>query len=866
MTSDLDFMTALDLRRLIATRAVSPVELTERALARAEASQATLNAFCLLMPDEARAAARRAEDAVMRGAPLGLLHGLPVSVKDLIAVGGQPYASGSRAMADNVAAADAPSVERLRAAGAVIIGKTTTSEFGAKPVGDSPLTGITRHPWDLTKTPGGSSAGAAASVAAGITPFALGTDGGGSLRIPAALTGLVGLKAQFGRVPVWPTSATPTLAHVGALGPLLGDGPGTGEARPVANPADGADIVGRVVEADARTVEAALVQAASADWALRPPDARAAILERAADRMEAEPHALLALMIREAGKSLPNAIAELREAIDFLRAYAGEVRRDFANDTHRPLGPVACISPWNFPLAIFTGQVAAALAAGNPVLAKPAEETPLTAARAVAILRAAGVPPDALQLLPGDGAVGARLVADARVCGVMFTGSTEVAKRIQAALAGRLGPDGRPVPLVAETGGLNAMVVDSSALPEQVVADVLASAFDSAGQRCSALRVLCLQAEIADRVLAMLKGAMAELRVGDPARLATDVGPVISETARTGILDHVARMRARGRPVHAPSLPPETAAGHFVAPTLVEVADLAALEREVFGPVLHVLRYAAAGLDALLAGIAATGYGLTFGAHSRIDAAARRMADAAEAGNIYVNRNMIGAVVGTQPFGGAGLSGTGPKAGGPLYLRRLLAACPGETGLAADAPIPAPLRDLRDALRREGRTAEAALAERTAAHSPLGHGALLPGPVGEENRYDLLPRGTILCLPLTEAGLHAQLAAALATGNRVRLCARDVLRSRVADLPESVRTVIDLSDAPDPAGCAAVLAEAEGAALEAVLHAVAEGAPAVIPVHTAVDGLYPTGWLLRERSLSINTAAAGGNASLMALG
>ncbi|GJD90458.1 Bifunctional protein PutA [Methylobacterium hispanicum] len=649
-------------------------------------------------------------------------------------------------------------------------------------------------------------------------------------------------------------------------GPLLGDGPGTGEARPVANPADGADIVGRVVEADARTVEAALVQAASADWALTPPDARAAILERAADRMEAEPHALLALMIREAGKSLPNAIAELREAVDFLRAYAGEVRRDFANDTHRPLGPVACISPWNFPLAIFTGQVAAALAAGNPVLAKPAEETPLTAARAVAILRAAGVPPDALQLLPGDGAVGARLVADARVCGVMFTGSTEVAKRIQAALAGRLGPDGRPVPLVAETGGLNAMVVDSSALPEQVVADVLASAFDSAGQRCSALRVLCLQAEIADRVLAMLKGAMAELRVGDPARLATDVGPVISETARTGILDHVARMRARGRPVHAPSLPPETAAGHFVAPTLVEVADLAALEREVFGPVLHVLRYEAAGLDALLAGIAATGYGLTFGAHSRIDAAARRMADAAEAGNIYVNRNMIGAVVGTQPFGGAGLSGTGPKAGGPLYLRRLLAACPAETGLAADAPIPAPLRDLRDALRREGRTAEAALAERTAAHSPLGHGALLPGPVGEENRYDLLPRGTILCLPLTEAGLHAQLAAALATGNRVRLCARDVLRSRVADLPESVRTVIDLSDAPDPAGCAAVLAEAEGAALEAVLHAVAEGAPAVIPVHTAVDGLYPTGWLLRERSLSINTAAAGGNASLMALG
>lgn len=649
--------------------------------------------------------------------------------------------------------------------------------------------------------------------------------------------------------------------------PLLGDGPGTGEARAVQNPADGAERVGTVVEADAATVETALAQAAAAapGWAGTPPGARAAILERAADRMEAEPHALLALMIREAGKTLPSAVAELREAVDFLRYYAGTVRRDFANATHRPLGPVACISPWNFPLAIFTGQVAAALAAGNPVLAKPAEETPLTAALAVRILRAAGVPPAALQLLPGDGAVGARLVADARVRGVMFTGSTAVAKGIQAVLAGRLGPDGRPVPLVAETGGLNAMVVDSSALPEQVVADVLASAFDSAGQRCSALRVLCLQAEIADRVVAMLKGAMAELRLGDPARLATDIGPVISEAARAGIGDHVAGMRAAGRPVHAPPLPPEAAAGHFVAPTLVEIAHPADLEREVFGPVLHVLRFRADALDSLLGAIARTGYGLTFGAHSRIDAAARRMVEAARAGNTYVNRNMIGAVVGVQPFGGAGLSGTGPKAGGPLYLRRLLAACPAETGLAADAPPPPALLLLRDALRGEGRQAEAALCERMAALSPLGHGALLPGPVGEENRYDLLPRGTILCLPLSEAGLHAQLAAALATGNPVRLFADATLRARIAELPEPVRAAINVAEAPDPMGCAAVLTEAEGPALEAVLRRAAEGAPAVIPVHTAVDGLYPPEWLLRERSLSTNTAAAGGNARLMAL-
>ena len=321
--------------------------------------------------------------------------------------------------------------------------------------------------------------------------------------------------------------------------PLLGDREAAGEAREVRNPADGRDLVGTVVEATPETVDAAIAQAVAAApfWGAVAPAERASCLMRAAELMEERMPTLLGPIVREAGKSLANAISEVREAVDFLRYYAAQVRDGFANATHRPLGPVACISPWNFPLAIFTGQVAAALAAGNPVLAKPAEETPLVAALAVRLLREAGVPPAAVQLLPGDGEVGARLVADPRICGVMFTGSTDVARLIARQLAERLGPDGRPVPLIAETGGQNALVVDSSALAEQVVADAIASAFDSAGQRCSALRVLCLQEDVADRMLAMLKGAMAELSVGNPDRLSTDVGPVIGAEARRNILD-----------------------------------------------------------------------------------------------------------------------------------------------------------------------------------------------------------------------------------------------------------------------------------------------------------------------------------------
>src|SRR5205085_2079085 len=385
--------------------------------------------------------------------------------------------------------------------------------------------------------------------------------------------------------------------------------------------------------------------------------------------------ALVGLLVREAGKTLPSADGEVREAADFLRYYAAESRG--FGVTHRPLGPVVCISPWNFPLAIFTGQVAAALAAGNTVLAKPAEQTPLIAAEMVRRLWLAGVPRGAVQLLPGGGeTVGAALVADARVQGVLFTGSTDVARLLQKSLAHRLNADGRAVPLIAETGGQNAMLVDSSALAEQVVTDVVSSAFDSAGQRCSALRVLCVQEDGADRIVAMLEGAMAEHRIGRPESLAVDVGPVIDEEACAGIEKHIAQMRARGRRVTQRARADageETARGTFVVPTLIELDRIDELEREVFGPVLHLVRYPRRDLAATIAQINATGYGLTLGVHSRIDETIARVVADAHVGNVYVNRNMVGAVVGVQPFGGEGLSGTGPKAGGPLYLYRLLA-------------------------------------------------------------------------------------------------------------------------------------------------------------------------------------------------
>ncbi len=638
-------------------------------------------------------------------------------------------------------------------------------------------------------------------------------------------------------------------------------GDGAAPPQPVRNPADRADVVGHVREATAAEVDAALARAAEAapGWAATPAADRAACLLRAADAMEAAMPRLLGLIVREAGKSLPNAVSEVREAVDFLRYYAGQAAG--FGPAHRPLGPVACISPWNFPLAIFTGQAAAALAAGNAVLAKPAEETPLVAAQAVRLLHAAGVPAGALQLVPGAGEVGAQLVGDARVQGVVFTGSTDVARLIQAQLARRLGPDGRPVPLVAETGGLNALVVDSSALAEQVVSDVLVSAFDSAGQRCSALRLLCVQEEVADRVLAMLRGALAELRVGDPARLDTDVGPVISEAARDGIAAHIAAMRAAGHPVHAAPLPPGCGGGTFVAPTIIEVGAVSDLQREVFGPVLHVLRVPRDRLDAAVDAVNATGYGLTFGVHTRLDEVADGMAERAAAGNVYVNRNLVGAVVGVQPFGGHGLSGTGPKAGGPLYLRRLLAAGPAGAGLPPGR-APDVARAWGDWLTANGHAAEAAACAALIAATPAGVAMELPGPVGERNLYRTEPRGSVACIGGPAAVLR-QVSAALATGNRALVAGLDGLRLFPGALADWVVPV------PDPAAaCDAVLFEGEAGALLALLDRLARQEGPVIPVLAwpvlAPD--YALDMLVQERVVSTNTTAAGGNANLMTIG
>jgi len=455
-----------------------------------------------------------------------------------------------------------------------------------------------------------------------------------------------------------------------------------GASQAIHNPARRRQVVGRVRNASAAEVDQAIVdaQAFAPEWDRQPAAERASCLERAADLYEQQLPEFMALACREAGKSVPDAIGEVREAVDFLRYYAAQARAGFAapEALHGPTGEsntlslhgrgvFACISPWNFPLAIFTGQVSAALAAGNTVLAKAAEQTPLIAHRAVQLLHEAGIPPAALQLLPGDGAtVGARLTSDPRIAGVAFTGSTETARLINRALAAR---DAPLATLVAETGGLNAMLADSSALPEQVVNDVIGSAFLSAGQRCSALRLLFLQRDMADRVIDMLAGAMQELVVGDPAWMATDIGPVIDAEALALLQAHAARMESEGRLLaRAPVAPGQD--GYFFAPCAFEIDAASRLQREVFGPILHVVRYRTRDLDAVIDSINASGYGLTLGVHSRIDGVQRRVANRARVGNCYVNRSMTGAVVGVQPFGGEGLSGTGPKAGGPHYLQR----------------------------------------------------------------------------------------------------------------------------------------------------------------------------------------------------
>ncbi|HVZ52724.1 MAG TPA: bifunctional proline dehydrogenase/L-glutamate gamma-semialdehyde dehydrogenase PutA [Pseudolabrys sp.] len=463
--------------------------------------------------------------------------------------------------------------------------------------------------------------------------------------------------------------------------PLIDGVAVAGRRRDVISPIDGG-VVGTVQEGDESIVDAAMSGAAAgfAAWNATPVVERAAVFDRAGDLIEENRARLIALLQYEGGKTLDDCVSEVREAADYCRYYAAEARRALvpqplpgptgeSNELrYRGRGVFVCISPWNFPLAIFVGQIAGALAAGNAVVAKPAEQTPLVAYEAVNLLHGAGIPASALHLVPGDGAVGALLTGDRRVAGVAFTGSTEVARRINRALAAK---DGPIVPLIGETGGINAMIVDATALPEQVTDDVIASAFRSAGQRCSALRLLCVQNDVAEPILDMIAGAASELALGDPREPATHVGPVIDVEAQDKLDRWVAEMEARGAVrFRWDAERPLPSTGTYVAPTMIELDRARELKEEVFGPVLHVVRWQAGALDALLDDIAGNGTALTLGIHSRIESTVAHVVARLPNGNVYVNRNMIGAVVGSQPFGGSGLSGTGPKAGGPNYLRR----------------------------------------------------------------------------------------------------------------------------------------------------------------------------------------------------
>lgn len=645
---------------------------------------------------------------------------------------------------------------------------------------------------------------------------------------------------------------------------------GHGASRPVVNPAKPAEIVGTVTETAPKQVDTAVRIAFDAQpaWARRPVAERADMLRRAADLYEANAAEFFALATREAGKSLGDGVAELREAVDFLRYYASEAARAEGGTEAR--GVIVCISPWNFPLAIFTGQIAAALVTGNSVIAKPAEQTPLIAFRAIELLRKAGIPEDVIQLLPGDGpTVGAPLTADPRIAGVCFTGSTEVAKLIEKQLAETAAPDAM---LVAETGGLNAMIVDSTALPEQAVRDIVASSFQSAGQRCSALRVLYVQKDVEKKMLHMLKGAMDALNIGDPWQISTDVGPVIDEEAQASIRDYNAKMEAQGRLIAKLEAPKD---GRFVAPHVFRVSGIGEMEREVFGPVLHVATFEADEIDKVISDINAKGFGLTFGLHTRIEGRVQHFVDGIHAGNIYVNRNQIGAVVGSQPFGGEGLSGTGPKAGGPHYLRRFRRAAAASAPIAESKPVavanaafPAVdgwsqasdrIATLRKHLRGKGATAITAAAA-------LDYGQVdLPGPTGEANTLALTPRGRVLCLGPDAETLLAQVIQALAAGNAVLAVAPGAPAALHALLGKGLPLAAIDGEAPVEALASLNLGVVafSGDALRAktIRKALAARKGPIVPLVGEV--LYPAAYA-HERAVCVDTTAAGGNASLLA--
>ncbi|WP_411686080.1 trifunctional transcriptional regulator/proline dehydrogenase/L-glutamate gamma-semialdehyde dehydrogenase [Acinetobacter pseudolwoffii] len=651
----------------------------------------------------------------------------------------------------------------------------------------------------------------------------------------------------------------------------------TSNAVQIINPAQHQDVVGTVYEATQEQAEIALTQAVNAQgfWANLPKNERAACLNKAADLMEQRLLTLMVILSREAGKTYSNAIAEVREAVDFLRYYAGQML-DLAENTQiQPLGTVLCISPWNFPLAIFTGQISAALVAGNTVIAKPAEQTPLIAAQAVQILWEAGIPQDVLQLLPGQGeSIGAQLSADSRIQGIMFTGSTEVAHILQKTVAERLNQFGESVTLIAETGGQNAMIVDSSALTEQVVLDVVNSAYDSAGQRCSALRVLCVQEDNLDAVRTMLKGAMQQLRVGNPILLKTDIGPVIDLEAQQNIQTHIQQMRNKGHKVHQLMFnqdETELTQGTFIPPTLIELPNLNDLEREVFGPVLHLISYKYGELEQLLEQINSKGYGLTMGLHTRIDETMQTVIARAEVGNLYINRNIVGAVVGVQPFGGEGLSGTGPKAGGPLYIYRLMHQL-SEKKLAQpyamrsdQAPIEhKPVQEFKAWASKTFPT----ISLKAPSQIATGQSFSLQGPTGEENQYMILPRESVLSLAHTEQDQIQQILAILSVGSRPAVLAENTFVLKyLQTMPKAVAARFKVIQDIESGEFDAVLHHGDAAKLIDLQKRIAARKGPIVGITHLNSGNHdiPVERLVLERAISINTAAAGGNASLMTM-
>ncbi|OKL44983.1 bifunctional proline dehydrogenase/L-glutamate gamma-semialdehyde dehydrogenase PutA [Pseudovibrio exalbescens] len=647
-------------------------------------------------------------------------------------------------------------------------------------------------------------------------------------------------------------------------------------AVPVVNPSDPKDQVGSVANATSSDIEVALAaaQQGTSEWGTLSAKERAAILNRAATALENNAYEIFAILTREAGKTYLDAINELREAVDFARFYAQEaIRLEREHGGISPRGVISCISPWNFPLAIFSGQIFAALAAGNTVIAKPAAPTPLIAAFAVRLMHEAGVPKAAVQLLPGGGSdVGAALTTDPRVAGVSFTGSTATAQTINKAMARHLQPD---APLIAETGGLNAMIVDSTALPEQAIRDIITSSFQSAGQRCSALRMLYIQEDVADRFLTMLYGAMDELELGNPISLSVDVGPVIDSASQNKIETHCQKWEARGRLLKRLNKPQ---IGHFVGPAVIKLSGIEELEEEIFGPVLHVATFKADQIDRVIDAINDKGYGLTFGLHTRIDSRVQHIVDRMHCGNLYVNRNQIGAIVGSQPFGGEGLSGTGPKAGGPHYVARLIKAqvVPGTAPHNLEQVGTATLQQELNALQGQTWTADEHRFDALAMSFPAlavlidrarsDQSRLLPGPTGETNKLSSAPRGTLLCLGPDRAALEEQAVCSLAAGNAALLVGdgasdlADGLKKLGAPVT-GVNAVLHDDALIKLQGLAGVASFADMTLLNSYRAELAERDGQLLPL--ICERSQPERYAL-ERHLCVDTTAAGGNASLLA--